>query len=79
MKVLTLKLPEALLARLEASARQRGTSKSALVREALEAALAGNGAQAPVSCLDLVRDLVGKVKGPGDLSTSERYLEDFGK
>jgi len=45
----------------------------------LEASLAGNGARASVSCLDLVRDLVGSVRGPGDLSVNERYLEDFGK
>jgi hypothetical protein len=74
-----LKLPETLHSRLEALARQQGTSKSAVIREALEESLAGNGARPPVSCLDLVRDLVGCVQGPGDLSVNKRYLEDFGK
>ncbi len=40
MNTLSLKLPDRLLERLEAESRARGTTKSSLVRECLEKALA---------------------------------------
>jgi predicted transcriptional regulator len=43
MKMLSLKLPDALAARLHAAARKRQASKSVLVREALEAYLTDGG------------------------------------
>jgi predicted transcriptional regulator len=46
MNVLTLKLPDDLHAALNEASRQRGLSKSAVVREALEAALRAQGAAA---------------------------------
>ena len=39
MNVLTLKIPDDLAAAMQASSHQRGLSKSAVVREALEASL----------------------------------------
>ncbi len=79
MKVISLKLSETVDAQLTALARQRGTSKSAVVREALEALFTANGGKPAVSCLDLVHDLVGRVQGPGDLSVNKQYLEDLGR
>lgn len=46
MNVLTLKLPDDLHAALNAASRQRGLSKSAVVREALELSLRAHGAAA---------------------------------
>lgn len=46
MNVITLKLPESLDAALLEASRQRGLSKSALVREALEQALGLHEARA---------------------------------
>jgi hypothetical protein len=48
MKILSLKLPESLAAELEAAAARRGTTKSALLRDALTSYLAPGGPpQAP--------------------------------
>jgi len=80
MKTVSLKLPSGLNAKLERAAKQRGQSKSAIVRAALEGFL--NGATTKVrtpSALDLAGDLVGCVQGPGDLSTNPKYMEGFGK
>jgi hypothetical protein len=46
MKILSLKLPESLDAELEAAAARRGTTKSALLREALASYL-GHGEPPP--------------------------------
>jgi len=80
MKTLSLKLTENLLRKLERTARERGQSKSALMRAALEEYL--NGVRAtprPLSALELAGDLVGCGEGPGDLSTNPKYMEGFGR
>lgn len=79
MKSLSLKLPDALDAKLAALAQQRGVSKSAVVREALEALLVRNRGFRKVSALALAKDLAGCVAGPGDLSVNKDYLKDYGR
>ena len=79
MKTLSLKLPDALEARLRASAERRNTSKSALVREALESYLAGADGSQAGSCLDLAGDLAGCLEGPGDLSHNPKHMEGYGR
>lgn len=79
MKTLSVKLPKALDAKLKAIAQQRGTSKSAVVRGALEALVARNGGRKAGSALDLARDLAGCLAGPGDLSVNKGHLKDFGR
>lgn len=76
MRPLTIKVSRQLEERLDKMARQRGVSRSVVVREALE-----SYAVAPaVSALDLAGDLVGSVDGlPADLSTNPKYLEGFGE
>ena len=74
MKNLSLKLHESLDARLAAAARNRGQSKSAVVREALEAFLKNDPASASGSSLELAADLAGCVKGPEDLSVDHLGL-----
>ncbi len=80
MKTISLKVADNLLRKLERTARQRGQSKSAVIRAALEQYLNGERPEArPLSALDLAGDLVGCVKGPGDLSTNPKYMEGYGE
>jgi len=80
MTTISLKLPETLLAQLEAESRQRRVTKSALVRTALEKELAAPAAGGEASCFDLARDLAGSLKGlPKDLSTNPNYMNGFGE
>jgi len=79
MKTISLKLPEALDAKLSTAARRRGQTKSALAREILEESLGKGERPGSGSCLELAADLVGCVKGPGDLSYNKRHLLGFGQ
>jgi Arc/MetJ-type ribon-helix-helix transcriptional regulator len=70
MKTLTVRLPESLVAQIEAESRARRLSKSDVVRERLASA----APERPAS-LDDIADLIGSVDGPADLSTNiKRYL-----
>ncbi len=79
MKTVTLKLPDDLHAILIATARRRHTSKSDVVRQAIEAYLNGGGAVPRGSLVELAADLIGSVEGPGDLSHNPKYLDDLGQ
>jgi|RhiMetdeSRZDD1v2_1073273.scaffolds.fasta_scaffold182533_4 predicted DNA-binding protein len=80
MRTVTIKLPEGLTTRLDNLVRRRATSRSAFVREAVEAALAQAGDGGKGSCLDLARDLAGSITGgPRDLSSGKRHLKGFGR
>lgn len=77
MKTLTVRLPEALAANIEAESRERHVSKSDVVRERLERA---SGA-APDDPLASIRDLIGSVDDdlPADLSARKKhYLKAMG-
>ena len=80
MQTISLKLPDDLLEDLERESKARRLSKSALVRESLEAVLRHRSRRGAVSCYDLARDLAGTVKGlPRDLATNPKYMEGFGE
>lgn len=79
MRTLSVKLPDGLDARLTAVARRRKTSKSRLVRKALEGVLREPGQPKTGSALDLIHDLVGCVAGPADLSVNKAHLKTFGR
>jgi hypothetical protein len=79
VKTLTLRLSEPLLTRLEATARTRGRTKSALVRDLLEESLSRDKAPSTVSCLDLAADLAGCLQGPGDLSFNKKHMRGYGR
>ncbi len=79
MKTLSLKLSESLLVNLDSMARERGESRSALLREAIETFIAGDLHAPKGSCLDLAKDLVGSVKGPVDLSFHQKHMRGYGK
>ena len=76
MKMLSLKLPGTLSVKLERAAKQRGQSKSDVVRAALEQFLER---ERPISALELAGDVVGSGNGPGDLSTNSKYMNGFGE
>jgi hypothetical protein len=79
MKTISLKLPETLRHRLERAARERGQSKSEVVRAALEQFFNGERVITPGSALEAVQPWIGCVEGPGDLSTNPKYMEGFGE
>jgi len=80
MRTISLKLPEDLLAQLEAEAQIRRVTKSQLVRESIEAALRASPRRRRPSCYDLASDLAGSIKGlPKDLARNPKYMEGFGK
>lgn len=75
MKTLTVRLPEALVAQIEAESRRRKLPKSDVVRERLSLA-PGSRRRRPAP-LDAIADLVGSVDGlPADLSARKKaYLK----
>jgi Arc/MetJ-type ribon-helix-helix transcriptional regulator len=78
MKTLTVRLPEALVAQIEAESRRRKLSKSDVVRERLTG---GEGSrQRRPALLDAIADVVGSVDGlPRELSARrKKYLKSTG-
>ncbi|MEN3382389.1 MAG: hypothetical protein V7608_2433 [Hyphomicrobiales bacterium] len=71
MKTLTVRLPDTLVAEIEAESRARQVTKSDVVRDRLASATLPRPAS-----LDDIADLIGSVDGlPADLSTNiKRYL-----
>ncbi|MGA9525862.1 MAG: ribbon-helix-helix domain-containing protein [Myxococcaceae bacterium] len=75
MKTLTVKVPARLAAKVGRLAKQRGTTRSAVIREAIE-----HFDDAPEeSIIDRAGDLVGSLEGPGDLSWNPKHMKGFGK
>ena len=84
MKALTIKLPEALAAEIEAEARAKGMSKSDVVRGRLERGRENGGGPRPLTVWDLSRDLIEKLENeastlPTDFSARKKhYLRKWG-
>jgi Arc/MetJ-type ribon-helix-helix transcriptional regulator len=78
MKTLTVRLPEPLVAEIEAESRGRKCSKSDIVRERLQRATRGRRRHA--TPIDTIADLIGSVDGlPADLSARKKqYLRATG-
>ncbi|HLK84756.1 MAG TPA: ribbon-helix-helix protein, CopG family [Xanthobacteraceae bacterium] len=78
MKTLTVRLPEALVAQIEAESRRRKLSKSDVVRERLGGRRRSRRRQPAL--LDAIADVVGSVDGlPRDLSArTKKYLKSTG-
>jgi hypothetical protein len=74
-----VKLPDGLDAKLTAAARRRKTTRSSLVRRTLQDALREEGTPQRGSALDVVRDPIGCVSGPADLSVNKAHLKTFGR
>ena len=75
---MTCKIPAKLRAQLDSAAREAGVPRSAIIRRALEQALARRNGRGAPRAWDLVKDLAGSVRGPADLLMNPRYMEDFG-
>ena len=78
MKTLTVRLPEPMVAEIEAESRGRKCSKSDVVRERLQRAV--GPVRRRSQPLDAIADLIGSVDGlPTDLSArKKRYLKATG-
>jgi len=79
MKTISLKLPEALFEKLNSTAKERGESKSSLLREVIESTISGGKKIGAGSCLDMAKDLAGCVKGPEDLSFNRKRMDGYGE
>jgi Arc/MetJ-type ribon-helix-helix transcriptional regulator len=77
MKTLTVRLPEDLIAQIEAESRRRRLSKSDVVRERLTETKKSRGHRSTL--LDAVADVIGSIdKLPPDLSArKKKYLRSF--
>lgn len=75
MRTVSFKLPAELDEALDELARARGTSRSKLVREAIEALAKGKRR----SVTAVAGRLVGSVEGPTDLASNPRHLAGYGK
>jgi hypothetical protein len=75
MKTLTVRLPEAVVAQIEAESRRRKLSKSEVVRERLTGAGKSHRPETPL--LDAIADVIGSVDElPRDLSArTKAYLK----
>ncbi len=79
MTTISLKVPDELVARMDAVARARQTSRSALLREALEEKLKVVARKTPPSLYERSADLCGKKRsGLRDLASNPKHLEGFG-
>lgn len=78
MKTIVVRLPNPLAAQIEAESRERGISKSEVVRERLEAPADRH----PSSSFNAIADLVGSIEDddlPTDLSARKKhYLRVMG-
>lgn len=77
MRAISLKLPDQLDQKITALARRRRSSRSAVMREALEAFTATGSARTSVTAA--AGELVGALRGPQDLATSAEHLAGYGK
>lgn len=70
MKTITVRLPEPIAADIEAESRERGISKSDVVRERLERAKKSKRS----ASLEAIADLIGAADDlPSDLSERKKY------
>jgi predicted transcriptional regulator len=75
MRTVSVKLSERLDDVLSDLARRRKSSRSALVREAVEALATGQRR----SVTAVVDELVGSIDGPADLSSNPKHMTRYGK
>lgn len=77
---ITVRVPQALTARLRSRSRAKGTTESELVREALENYLGHSEEERSAYELAEEAGIIGSVRrAPKDLSTNRRHLKGFGK
>jgi predicted transcriptional regulator len=78
MKTVSLRVPDAVDARVSLMAQREGLSRSEFIRKSIEESLA-RGAEEPAgSFLELAGDLAGIVEGAEDLSVAQHHMEGYG-
>ncbi len=77
MSTLTLKVPDVLNTQLNSYAKQKGLSKSEIVRIALSEYFSRDNISFEGSILDLSEDLAGSIEAPSDISINKDYLEGY--
>ena len=75
MRTVSFKLPEGLDDALSDLARRRNSSRSALVREALEALATGERRSVTAAVDELMRPF----EGPANLSTNPKHMTGYGR
>jgi predicted transcriptional regulator len=75
MRTVSFKLPERLDDALSDLARRRKSSRSALVREAVEALAKGKRRSVTAA----VDELGNRLEGPPDLSTNPKHMAGYGR
>lgn len=80
MRVITFKADEELAERLDALADEQHTSRSELIRHAIEQYVESEErvAEAP-SAYEALKDVIGSVEGPEDLATNPKHMEGYGE
>jgi metal-responsive CopG/Arc/MetJ family transcriptional regulator len=77
---ITVRVPQALTARLRSRSQAQGTTESELVRQALENYLEHSKEERSAYELAEEAGIIGPVRNaPKDLSTNPRHLKGFGK
>ncbi len=79
MKTLTLRLDEALYAKVLSLSKRRKATQSEVVREALALCFEKDNGSSKGSAFELAHDLAGTVAGPTDLSVNKSHLKGFGR
>ncbi len=79
MKSFTLRLDEALYAKVLSRSKRRRTTRSEVVREALNVYFEKDNGPSKGSAFELAHDLAGIVTGPTDISGNEIHLKGFGR
>jgi predicted transcriptional regulator len=77
MTARTIKLDPALDREIDALAKSRNVSRSVIVRAALASYVRAQSKHP--SALDAAGDLVGTLRGPGDLSTNKKHMRGYGE
>jgi len=79
MDTLTIKIPEALKTKLNRYAKQKGLSRSEIVRKALADFFSKGDVRLNGAFIDFSEDLAGSVEGPSELSTNKKYFDGYGQ
>ena len=75
MQTISLKFPPQLGQLVATEAKRRRVSKSAVIRACVEEVLLkSRHGKRPLSCADLMGDLIGSQPGPTDASSNKDYL-----
>ena len=80
VQTISLKLPASLENALAQESARRGVSKSEVIRECLAEMLSRESrSKKKRTCYDLSRNLAGSLRGPVDIASNPKYLDDLGQ